>query len=63
VTTALVLTVAAVVAAAARAGFLKIKPYKACKTCNGRGHCIRCQYTGKVLRVGAGLIHPELRKR
>jgi hypothetical protein len=40
-----------------------IKPYKACPLCNGRGHCVRCNYTGKVLRFGARWVHPELRRR
>jgi hypothetical protein len=40
----------------------KVKPYKACPVCNGRGHCVRCQYTGKVLRFGARWVHPELKR-
>lgn len=57
-----VLPAAALAAAGYRAAALRIRPYKACPTCKGRGHCIRCGYRGKVLRVGAGLVHPELRK-
>ena len=58
----LILAGGAVIAAGGRAAFLRIKPYKACPTCSGRGHCIRCGYRGKVLRFGAGIVHPELRK-
>ena len=61
--TALVLTLAGFTLLALRAAYLKFKPYKACPACNGRGHCIRCQYSGKVLRLGAGLVHPELRRK
>jgi hypothetical protein len=63
VTAILALIVGVIVLAGLRWIFLKVKPYKACPTCKGRGHCIRCGYTGKVLRAGAGLIHPELRKK
>jgi len=52
-----------VVLAAGRAAFLRFKPYKACPGCNGRGHCIRCGYKGKVLRFGARWVHPELRSK
>jgi hypothetical protein len=52
-----------VLAAAARLGFLRFKPYKACGGCSGRGHCVRCGYTGKVLRFGARVVHPELRRK
>lgn len=54
---------AVLVLLAGRVLFLRFKPFKACSGCNGRGHCVRCQYTGKVLRLGAGLVHPELRRK
>lgn len=52
-----------VLGVAARWVFLKVIPYKRCPLCKGRGLCFRCQYTGKVLRAGAGLVHPELRRK
>jgi hypothetical protein len=59
----LILTGLAVLAAGGRYLHLKIRPYKACPVCKGRGHCIRCGYTGKVLRFGARWVHPELRRK
>ena len=55
--------IAALVLLAGRVVFLWVIPRKACPVCKGRGHCIRCDYTGKVLRLGAGLVHPELRRK
>lgn len=54
---------AALVLLAGRVVFLLIKPLKACPVCKGRGHCVRCQYTGKVLRFGARWVRPELRRK
>lgn len=48
---------------AARLMWLWVKPYKACGVCSGRGHCVRCRYTGKVLKLGAAIVHPELKRK
>ena len=58
----IVLGVLALAAVAGRVAFLRFKPWRPCRGCRGKGYCVRCNYTGKVLRFGAGLVHPELKR-
>jgi hypothetical protein len=57
--------VVAVVTVAAVLDLVKgrVKPYRACRVCAGRGHCIRCGLTGKVLTWAGWVMHPELRRK
>lgn len=56
------LSVTVLAAFAVRVAYLKFKPWRPCRGCRGKGYCVRCGYTGKVLRFGAGLVHPELKR-
>ncbi len=38
-------------------------PYKTCPVCHGRGHCTFCRFNGKVLKLGAHLVRPDLRRK
>ena len=42
---------------------LWLRPFRTCGQCNGRGHCARCRFTGKVPRAGARLVRrTEIRR-
>ena len=38
-------------------------PYKPCRVCAGRGYCAFCGYRGKVLKLGARIVRPDLRRQ
>lgn len=40
-----------------------VMPYKQHKFCKGRGYDPYCNYTGKVPRLGARWVRPDMRRR
>lgn len=59
----LVLTGIGGAAAAGWAVRVAVIPYRPCRTCRGRGLCVRCGFTGKKLRRGARWIRPGLKDK
>jgi hypothetical protein len=46
----------ALAAAVARLAYVRVRPFRGCRRCQGRG-CSRCGGSGQVRRLGARLAH------